>query len=122
MKKERPTLEELIAAIDAKKGNLAAVARGFGVSRPLVFKWVHKSATALEALETARETMIDNAESVLYKRVLEGHTAELIFFLKTQGRNRGYVERREYTGPDGGPLQIEYVNDWRGDSSEDDEA
>jgi hypothetical protein len=39
--------------------------------------------------------MLDNAESVLYKKVLEGSTPELLFFLKTQGRFRGYVERQE---------------------------
>ena len=57
--------------------------------------------------------MLDNAESILYKKVLEGSTPELLFFLKTQGKRRGYVERSEVTGAEGGPLTIEYVNDWR---------
>jgi hypothetical protein len=39
--------------------------------------------------------MIDNAESKLYAKVVEGDTTALIFFLKTQGRSRGYVEKQE---------------------------
>jgi len=109
----RPKAQELIQRIDEKRGNISAIARSFGVERATVYRWIENTATAKTALEDARETMIDNAESMLYKKVLEGSTAELIFFLKTQGRHRGYVERAEVTGKDGGALQIEYVNDWR---------
>lgn len=93
--KKQPSAAELIAEIDAKRGNISAVARTYGVSRGTVYNWMAGKATVQQALEDARETMIDNAESMLYKKVLEGSTAELLFFLKTQGRNRGYVERQE---------------------------
>ncbi|PKM70616.1 MAG: PBSX family phage terminase large subunit, partial [Firmicutes bacterium HGW-Firmicutes-18] len=39
--------------------------------------------------------MVDNVESVLYNKALEGDTTSVIFFLKTQGKGRGYVERQE---------------------------
>ena len=29
-----------------------------------------------------------------------------MFYLKTKGKHRGYVERNETTGKDGGPLSI----------------
>jgi hypothetical protein len=41
----------------------------------------------------------------------KGNIAALIFFLKTQGKSRGYVERQEVA--QSGKLEIEYVNDWR---------
>ena len=69
--------------------------------------------TVQDALEDAREAMLDEAENVLYDRVLDGNTAELIFFLKTRGYRRGYVERREISGKDGGPIVIDI--DWDGD-------
>jgi hypothetical protein len=42
-----------------------------------------------------------------------GNVTAIIFYLKTQAKDRGYVERQELTGADGGKLQVEYVNDWR---------
>jgi len=39
--------------------------------------------------------MLDNAESMLYTKVLAGSTPELLFFLKTQGKRRGYVEKQQ---------------------------
>lgn len=103
---KKPPVADLIAEIDAKKGNVSAVARAFGVSRDSIYAWIKSSVTAQEALAAARETMLDNAESILYKKVLEGSTPELLFFLKTQGRNRGYVERQEVTGRDGKAIVV----------------
>lgn len=94
--------------VEKYNGNVAAIARALGVNRSTVWARVQESANLQAALESARETMLDNAESVLYKKVLEGSTPELIFFLKTQGKGRGYVEKvhQEITGANGGPILI----------------
>jgi hypothetical protein len=36
----------------------------------------------------------------------------IIFYLKTQGKHLGYVERQEFTGKDGDNLkvEVEYIN------------
>lgn len=87
--------EEVIARIESNKGNVSAVARNFGVSRRTILRFADEHPTVRAALDDARQAMLDNAESVLYSKVLQGSTAELIFFLKTQGRERGYIERSE---------------------------
>ena len=87
-------------------GNLSAVARGVGRSRSWLYLYLEKNPDLWEAINEARETMLDNAESVLYQKVLAGSTPELLFFLKTQGKRRGYVERQEVSGPDNGPIEI----------------
>lgn len=107
--------DRLITLIDEYSGNLSAVSRALGVSRLTVYRFMEKRPTVKQALDEAREKMIDNVESKLYSKALDGDTTAMIFFLKTQGKSRGYVERQEVTGADGGKLQIEYVNDWRGD-------
>lgn len=113
---KKPTVDELKKRIEETKGNVAAVARSLGVSRTAVYNWVDASAGCRQALYEARETMLDNAESVLYKKVLEGSTPELLFFLKTQGKSRGYVERQEHTGADGADVRIKVVYDNATDS------
>lgn len=104
-------IDELAPLLEQNKGNVAAVARQFGVSRGTICNRIKESATLQRVLVDARESMIDNAESMLYKKVLEGSTVELLFFLKTQGRNRGYVERQEVTGKDSGPVEMKVTHD-----------
>lgn len=79
--------------IDETKGNIATIAKRLGVNRSTVWARINESATLRAALQDAREAMLDNAESKLYSNVLNGDTTSLIFFLKTQGRSRGYQER-----------------------------
>lgn len=95
------TVEPLI---EEYKGNIAAVARKLGVNRSTIWNRVKESATLRAKLDDARETMLDNAESALYSQVLNGNTTALIFFLKTQGKTRGYTERHELTGSEGSQL------------------
>ena len=92
--------------IEPMNGNIAAIARKLGVSRGTVYNRISESTTLQQMLEDARETMVDNAESMLYKKVLDGDMTALIFFLKTQGKQRGYTQRQEISGPDGGPVVI----------------
>jgi hypothetical protein len=60
-----------------------------------------------DALEDSRETTLDNAEDKLGLAVKKGEAWAICFLLKTQGKSRGYVERIEQTGADGGAIQIE---------------
>ncbi len=95
----KTTVADIEPLIAETKGNVAVIARKLGVSRGTIWNRCTESPTLMQALEDARESMIDNAESMLYKKVLSGEdTTALIFFLKTQGRKRGYVERQEITG------------------------
>lgn len=109
------TVEKITPLIEEYMGNLSLVARKLGVSRTTVYNFLENKPTLKVVLIDAREKMIDNVESKLYSKALDGDTTAMIFFLKTQGKSRGYVERQEVTGADGGKVQIEYVNDWRGD-------
>ena len=52
------------------------------------------------------EYTLDFVEQRLYGLIQTGDTAATIFFLKTRGKARGYVERQELTGPNGAPLSM----------------
>ena len=49
----------------------------------------------------------DTAEDALMTNVGERHPASVFFVLKTLGKQRGYVERLETTGKDGGAVESE---------------
>ncbi len=94
-KKGRPPKldPELVAAAIAKhNGNISVVAKKFGVQRASVQELIHKRPALQTILADAREGMLDDAESALYKKAQEGEGWAVCFFLKTQGRGRGYLE------------------------------
>ena len=96
--------------ITEKRGNLSAVARSFGKSRTWLYSILNNKYPELwDIVKEARESLIDDAESELQKQMFKGNIAALIFFLKTQGKSRGYVERQEVSGPDGEPQQVEII-------------
>jgi len=89
------------------KGNVAAVARACERSRPAVYNFINDHPELAEELKVARETIKDDVESRFYLDCLKDepqYQSSRIFFLKTQCKDRGYVERVEQTGKDGGPI------------------
>jgi hypothetical protein len=81
------------AKLREASGNIAAVARVFGVSRQAILQFVNRRPMLQAVLHECRETMLDNAESVLYSAVLAGEAWAVCFYLKTQGKARGYIEK-----------------------------
>jgi hypothetical protein len=104
-------VEDIEPLVHEYKGNVAAIARKFGVSRGTIWNRVQESSTLRAAFEDARESMIDNAESTLYKEVLDGNMTAIIFFLKTQGRQRGYIERQEVDNSGEMMIRVKYENE-----------
>lgn len=105
------TVDKVNGLIDEMMGNVSMVARALNVNRSTVYRFIEKHPTCKVALDEAREKMIDNVESKLYSKALDGDTTSMIFFLKTQGKHRGYVERQVVTGADGNPANEMRIED-----------
>ena len=76
-------------------GNMAAVARHFGVTRAAVYNCVRRRPKLQEVIEEAREAMKDHAVSALHTAIFKGEAWAICFYLKTQAKDRGYIERTE---------------------------
>lgn len=107
---ERLTIENIEAAIQRTAGNVSLAAHSLGVSRMTLYRRINKSERLKNAVEDAREKMVDEAETALRHLISEGNVAAIIFALKTIGKNRGYVERQELTGKDGGPIDLRWFD------------
>ena len=75
--------------------NISATCEAVGISRRLFYYWKERSAKFKEAIDDAEEQNIDMAETKLKRAVLDGDMTAIIFFLKTKGKKRGYVEQIE---------------------------
>lgn len=96
-------IEEQLIALD---GNTAAVGRSLKISRQAVNQRIQKSPRLLKLIDELRETNLDEAENQLMNAIRRGEGWAVCFYLKTQGKKRGYVERSELTGADGGAIQV----------------
>ena len=116
----RLTVEQIEHALKQAAGNVTYAAKSLGVSRSTIHRRIAESVTLQQVLTDAREELVDVAESALRKEVLNGNITAIIFTLKTQGKDRGYVERtqQEVTGAGGGAVNI--VVKW-GDSVDGDD-
>ena len=103
---EKYTAVQMIEALRMKHGNVSAVARFLSCSRNTVSKYIDEYQTVKSAYLEERETLIDFTEDQLFKQVSEGNITAIIFTLKTIGKHRGYVERQELTGAEGGAINI----------------
>lgn len=109
--KPKLTEQQVLDAVAKTKGMLTITARELGVTYDTVRAYMERYPSVKEAVKVAKETMLDTAELKLYnKAVVEDDTTALIFLLKTQGKSRGYTERTELTGAEGGTLTIKVIN------------
>jgi len=84
-----------IKAFKKSAGNIAKACDVAGIARSTYYEWMGKSDIFKKEVEDVKEGLIDFAESQLMKNIKDGKETSLIFFLKTQGKKRGYVEKQE---------------------------
>lgn len=79
-----------------KKGcNVSATCAALNISRQTFYRMRKEDKVFKEELKEAEESIIDNVESKLLGKINDGDTTCMIFYLKTKGKKRGYVERQE---------------------------
>lgn len=93
--------ESIAGALQKAGGVVADAAKLLGVARRTLHKRLAVSAALRGIRDEAREETLDLAESKLLAKIREGNLIACIFYLKTQGRSRGYVERSEIAGAEG---------------------
>lgn len=92
---ERFTTEEVAAALRKARGFVSVAARHLGCQEATVRRYIENYATVKLAQREAREEMKDIAEGKLFANISKGDNTAIIFFLKTQAKDRGYIERSE---------------------------
>lgn len=85
---------------------------------------IHRRLNASDALRQIQDDLddrrLDKAELALDSAIADREGWAVCFFLKTKGKKRGYVERIEQTGADGGAMRVQVV--YGADGGDDDAA
>jgi hypothetical protein len=114
MSKTNKTLQykkALIEALEKSLGVVTTACRSVGVSRWTFYDYLKSDAEFAAQVADIENIALDFAESKLHKRIEKDDTTAIIFFLKTKGKRRGYIEKSEVENSGKQKIEIEYVND-----------
>jgi len=98
------TKKAIIEALEKTMGVVTSACKNVGISRTTFYSYVSEDPNFANQVSDIQNVALDFAESQLFKQIGEGNTTATIFFLKTKGKKRGYIERQELTGAEGKPL------------------
>jgi len=96
--------ESVLKALEKSFGVVTVACKNAEVPRSTFYKWVKEDKEFAKDVKDIANIALDFAESQLYKQIGKGNVTSTIFYLKTKGKGRGYVERQEITGADGDNL------------------
>lgn len=99
--KKRAMLNALVHTL----GIVTTACQSCNIHRRTHYDWMSNDAEYKKAVQEIDNVVLDVAETQLYKKIREGDTIATIFYLKTKGKKRGYIERHELTGADGKELK-----------------
>lgn len=99
-------LKTVEAALRAHGGNMSKAAEALHISRSALYRRVQLYQHLSDVLDEVRESTVDLAENVLLTALKDGNLTAAIYITKTLGRSRGYSERTEISGPEGGPIVV----------------
>ena len=98
--------DNFLTQLENSFGLVATTCRKAGISRSTYYKWRKEDTDFANKADEVRELQKDAVEALILKKMKCGDTAMLIFYAKTQMKDRGYVERTEVVGKDGADLSF----------------
>jgi len=91
----RFTEQQIAEAVEKAGGILTSAARKLGCAPGTIYDYLKRFPALGDVVTDAREGTLDLAESKLIEQIKKDNLTAIIFFLKTQGRSRGYSDRPE---------------------------
>ena len=129
-KSQNATLKKnaMLKALESTLGVVTSACEVVGIDRRTHYRWLQEDEAYRVQVESLTDLAVDFAESQLFELIKGAHrevstpdgeviriqdapnTSATIFYLKTRGKKRGYVERTELAGVNDAPIQI-IIND-----------
>lgn len=88
-------ITDIKKAIEDSGGNISIIAERLGCEWHTAKTYIEKSEETKAAYEAETESVIDLAESKLIENIQANDNTAIIFYLKTKGKKRGYIEKTE---------------------------
>jgi hypothetical protein len=89
------------------RGVVAHVIRELKISRETFNRRTKEFPNLITIMNHERDNILDCVEEKLFDEALNGNVAAQTFILRTQGKFRGWSERVEITGANGGAIALD---------------
>jgi hypothetical protein len=86
--------KRFIDALIRHKGIITRAAKSAKQARSTFYNWYNDDAEFKAAVDDIQEVALDFAEGKLFDLITKEDTTATIFYLKTKGRKRGYIEKQ----------------------------
>jgi hypothetical protein len=111
-KTEHIKKDAMLQALEKTLGVVTSACKQVGIGRTTFYDWLNNDKEFAKQVEEIQNVALDFAESQLHKQIGDGSTSATIFYLKTKGKKRGYIERQEITGAEGERLfQVKIIDE-----------
>ncbi len=87
--------EAILQALENSLGVVTVACKKTDTPRSTYYKWLKEDEEFAQAVKEIENIALDFAESQLHTQIKDGSTSATIFYLKTKGKKRGYIERSE---------------------------
>jgi len=84
----------LLQALEKSLGVVTVACKEAGVGRTSYYEYYRDDEEFRNAVDEISNVAIDFVESKLFQQIKEGNPTSTIFYLKTKGKDRGYVEKQ----------------------------
>lgn len=100
--------KKMLEALEQSLGVVTSAVKTVGINRSLHYDWMKNDKDYAAAVAALENVALDFAESKLHNLIKNGDTTATIFYLKTKGKGRGYVEPRHHilSGDENAPIAI----------------
>jgi hypothetical protein len=85
----------MINALEKSLGIVTSACKAVGIARETHYRWMREDEDYSTSVKSIEDIALDFAESQLHKQISNGEVSSTIFYLKTKGKRRGYIERQE---------------------------
>ena len=104
------TTKQFIKVIPGTGGIISVIARKVGCDWRTAHKYCNEYPTVNAVLQAEKESVLDLAEAQVIEAIRNGDMSIVKFYLTTIGKNRGYSERHEVSGPEGTEIPIRVIS------------
>ena len=87
--------ETFLQALKLNLGNITEACKASNVPRRTYYNWVDADEEFKHSCKDVEESLLDLAENRLLEKIDKYDITAIIFFLKTKGKKRGYIEKQE---------------------------
>lgn len=91
--KKEQTKKALLKALENSLGIVTTACKAVGIGRTTFYQYLKDDPEFAKAVKDIDEVALDFVETQNFQLIKEKNATAIIFYLKTKGKKRGYIEK-----------------------------